>query len=158
MPFATQLAYTAQILEGFQSSPYRSVILGQGLKAQEHHPDNRARQSIAARGNFYVRPIKLAIRASARVYRDTRDKGESRFAREVLSRLTAGGFTFTKTGKIVPRDYGVLNPRYNPIVEKALVEAFTISSQHDRIRASDPKWRWKVARLLADSVQVCAKE
>ena len=94
----------------------------------------------------------------ARVYRDTRDKGESRLAREVLSRLTAGGFTFTKTGKIVPRDYGVLNPQYNPIVQKALVEAFTISSPHDRIRASDPKWRWKVAKILADSVQVCAKD
>ena len=93
----------------------------------------------------------------ARVYRDTRDKGESRFAREVLARLTAGGFTFTKTGKIVPRDYGVLNPQYNPIVQKALVEAFTLSSPHDRIRASDPKWRWKVAKLLADSVQKCAK-
>ncbi|HSO33688.1 MAG TPA: DUF3570 domain-containing protein [Labilithrix sp.] len=71
--FATQVAYTAQILEGFQSNPYRSVILGQGLKAQEHHPDNRARQSIAARANFYVRPIKLAIRIGARLYRDTWD-------------------------------------------------------------------------------------
>ena len=71
--FATQLAYTAQILEGFQSNPYRSVILGQGLKAQEHHPENRARQSVAARANFYVRPIKVAIRIGARVYRDTWD-------------------------------------------------------------------------------------
>lgn len=71
--FMTQLAYTAQLIEGFQSNPYRSVILGQGLKAQEHHPETRARQSLAARANFYIRPIKLAIRVGGRVYRDTWD-------------------------------------------------------------------------------------
>ncbi len=70
---ATQLAYTAQIIEGFQSSPYRSVILAQGLKAQEHHPEHRARQSVSARANFYIRPIKVAIRIGARIYRDTWD-------------------------------------------------------------------------------------
>lgn len=71
--FATQLAYTAQILNGFQSNPYRSVILAQGLKAQEHHPENRARQSISARANIYIRPIKLALRFGVRAYRDTWD-------------------------------------------------------------------------------------
>jgi hypothetical protein len=71
--FATQVAYTAQLLNGFQSNPYRSVILAQGLKAQEHHPENRARQSVAVRANLYLRPIKLAIRIGARLYRDTWD-------------------------------------------------------------------------------------
>ncbi|MDB4942750.1 MAG: hypothetical protein JWP97_2284 [Labilithrix sp.] len=71
--FVTQLAYTAQLLDGFQSSPYRSVILGQGLKAQEHHPDQRARQALAARANLYIRPLKLAVRVGGRVYRDTWD-------------------------------------------------------------------------------------
>lgn len=71
--FATQAIYTAQIIDGFQSNPYRSVILGQGLRAQEHHPDNRARQSVTLRANIYIRPIKLALRLSARGYRDTWD-------------------------------------------------------------------------------------
>lgn len=71
--FATQLVYTAQIVDGFQSNPYRSVILGQGLKAQEHHPNERARQAVAARANFYLRPIKLAIRLTGRAYHDTWD-------------------------------------------------------------------------------------
>ena len=71
--FITQLTYTAQILNGFQSNPYRSVILGQGLKAQEHHPENRARQAVAGRANYYIRPIKLAIRLGVRIYRDTWD-------------------------------------------------------------------------------------
>jgi hypothetical protein len=69
--FATQLAYTGQLVSGFQSNPYRSVILGQGLKAQEHHPNERARQSIAARANLYVRPLKLAVRLGGRAYHDT---------------------------------------------------------------------------------------
>lgn len=71
--FATQLAYTAQLLSGFQSNPYRSVILAQGLKAQEHHPENRARQSVAARANLYIRPLKIAVRIGARLYKDTWD-------------------------------------------------------------------------------------
>ena len=71
--FATQLVYTAQLLDGFQSNPYRSVIIAQGLKAQEHHPENRARQSVALRGNLYLRPLKLAVRIGGRIYRDTWD-------------------------------------------------------------------------------------
>jgi hypothetical protein len=102
--FATQLAYTAQILNGFQSNPYRSVILGQGLKAQEHQPENRARQSIAARANFYVRPIKLAIRIGARVYRDTWDitsgTGEIEVERYLFEgfRVAARGRYYKQTG------------------------------------------------------------
>jgi Protein of unknown function (DUF3570) len=71
--FATQLVYTAQLLDGFQSNPYRSIILGQGLKAQEHHPETRVRQAVALRANLYVRPLKLAIRVTGRGYRDTWD-------------------------------------------------------------------------------------
>jgi hypothetical protein len=69
--FQTQLLYTAQILNGFQSDPYRSVILGQGVKAQEHVPTNRTRHSGTARFNFYLRPLKAALRFSARGYWDT---------------------------------------------------------------------------------------
>lgn len=102
--FATQLAYTAQIIDGFQSSPYRSVILAQGLKAQEHHPQNRARQSVAARANFYIRPIKLALRFAARVYRDTWDitsgTGEIEAERYLFEglRVAARGRYYKQTG------------------------------------------------------------
>jgi len=67
----TQFLYTAQILNGFQSDPYRGVILGQGVSAQEHIPNNRTRHSVTARFNFYLRPIKAALRLSARGYWDT---------------------------------------------------------------------------------------
>jgi hypothetical protein len=71
--FATQLVYTAQLVDGFQSNPYRSVTLGQGVRAQEHHPEMRARQALALRANFFVRPLKLAVRLTGRAYRDTWD-------------------------------------------------------------------------------------
>ena len=71
--FTTQLVYTGQIINGFQSNPYRSVILAEGLKAQEHEPENRAREAIALRGNIFFKPIKAALRLGVRAYWDTWD-------------------------------------------------------------------------------------
>ncbi len=71
--FATQLVYTGQILNGFQSDPYRSVILADGIKAQEHVPDNRAREALAFRTNWFIKPIKAALRLGVRGYYDTWD-------------------------------------------------------------------------------------
>ncbi len=69
--FQTQLLYTAQILNGFQADPYRSVQIGQGIKAQEHVPQNRTRHAATARLNFFLRPLKAALRLTARGYWDT---------------------------------------------------------------------------------------
>ncbi len=68
---STQLLYTGEIQNGFLSNPYRSVIIAEGVKAQEHHPENRARQSVAARLHYYIRPLKAALRFGARAYDDT---------------------------------------------------------------------------------------
>jgi len=70
---STQLVYTAQIVNGFQSNPYRSVVLAEGLKAQEHEPDNRTRQALAVRANLYVKPLRAALRLGIRAYDDTWD-------------------------------------------------------------------------------------
>jgi hypothetical protein len=67
----TQLTYTAQLVDGFQSDPYRSVILGEGIKAQEHVPNDRARESVTARLAWYLRSIRAALRFSLRGYHDT---------------------------------------------------------------------------------------
>lgn len=92
--FATQLIYTAQLLDGFQSNPYRSVIVAEGLKAEEHHPAVRARQALALRLNYYVRAVKLAVRLTGRVYRDTWDitsgTGELELERYLVSGLRLG--------------------------------------------------------------------
>lgn len=71
--FQTQLVYTLQVVSGFQSNPYRSVMLGAGIKAQEHHPDNRTRHALAARANFWLRPFRAALRFGVRGYWDTWD-------------------------------------------------------------------------------------
>jgi hypothetical protein len=104
--FATQLVYTAQIVDGFQSNPYRSVILAQGLKAQEHQPENRARQALALRANFFVRPLKLAIRLTGRAYHDTWDitsgTGELELEKYLFEgfRLAARGRYYKQTGAL----------------------------------------------------------
>lgn len=104
--FATQLAYTAQLLDGFQSNPYRSVIVAQGLKAQEHHPAERARQALALRMNFYIRPIKVAFRVMGRLYRDTWDitsaTGELEAERYLFEgfRVTARGRFYKQSGAL----------------------------------------------------------
>ena len=101
---ATQLTYTAQLVDGFQSNPYRSVILAQGLKAQEHSPDHRARHSVAARVNFYIRPLQVAVRLGARAYRDTWNLWSGTLELEAERyffegfRLAARGRYYTQTG------------------------------------------------------------
>jgi hypothetical protein len=67
----TQLTYTAQLVDGFQSDPYRSVVIGEGIKAQEHEPNDRAREALTARVAWYLRSLKAALRLSVRGYHDT---------------------------------------------------------------------------------------
>lgn len=102
----TQVVYSAQIVSGFQSNPYRSVILGQGTKAQEHHPENRARHAVAARANLYVRPLRGAFRVGARGYTDSWDirsiTGEAEFERYFGEsfRLAVRGRYYNQTGAL----------------------------------------------------------
>ncbi len=67
----TQLTYTAELVDGFQGDPYRSVILGEGIKGQEHEPSERAREALTARVALYLRGFKGAVRVSVRGYYDT---------------------------------------------------------------------------------------
>jgi hypothetical protein len=68
---ATQLTYSAQLVDGFQSDPYRSVILGEGVQAQEHEPNERAREAVTARVAWYLRAVRGALRLALRGYHDT---------------------------------------------------------------------------------------
>lgn len=65
-----QVALFGQILEGFQSNPYRRVRLGPNAP-QEHIPSTRARWSLSARVNRYLPKLHAAAQASARFYNDT---------------------------------------------------------------------------------------
>lgn len=65
-----QVGLFGQILEGFQSNPYRRVRVG-GNSPQEHIPDTRARWSLTARLNRFLPRLKGAAHFSARFYDDT---------------------------------------------------------------------------------------
>ncbi len=65
-----QLALYGQILEGFQSNPYRRVRIGPNAP-QEHIPSTRARWSISGRINRYLPKLKSAVHIDGRFYDDT---------------------------------------------------------------------------------------
>jgi hypothetical protein len=65
-----QLSLWGQIIEGFQSNPYRSVRVG-ALDAQEHSPATRARGAVSARLNRFIPLLRAAAHLSARGYSDT---------------------------------------------------------------------------------------
>jgi hypothetical protein len=65
---------TVQVVDGFQSSPYRRVAVGsEGRTPQEHVPDLRQRFALFARGRLALPELRAAVSAMGRVYRDTWD-------------------------------------------------------------------------------------
>jgi hypothetical protein len=103
---ATQLVYTAELQHGFLQNPYRAVVLGEGLKAQEHHPENRARESLTARVNLFIKPIKSALHLGVRAYWDTWDiksgTAEADLERRFFEslRLSVRGRFYKQTGAL----------------------------------------------------------
>ena len=67
---AVQLGVYGQILDGFQSNPYRRVR-GAGCDAQETTPRVRARSAAWARINLAIPPLHSAITFHVRGYMDT---------------------------------------------------------------------------------------
>ena len=65
-----QVALYGQVLDGFQSNPYRRVRIGPNAP-QEHIPNERARWSLSARLNKYLPKLKGAVHVDARFYDDT---------------------------------------------------------------------------------------
>jgi hypothetical protein len=65
-----QLSLWGQVIEGFQSNPYRSVRVG-ALDAQEHSPATRARGALSARVNRFIPLLRAAAHLSVRGYSDT---------------------------------------------------------------------------------------
>ncbi len=65
-----QVALWGEILNGFQSNPYRRVKVG-GNSPQEHIPNERARWSLTARVNRYLPAQHGAVHFGARFYDDT---------------------------------------------------------------------------------------
>jgi hypothetical protein len=63
---------TVQILDGFQSNPYRRVELGSaGRTPQESLPDLRQRFAVFGRAAYAIPALRASLQGMARVYRDT---------------------------------------------------------------------------------------
>lgn len=117
----TQLVYTLQLTNGFQSNPYRSIILGTGIRAQEHHPENRARHAVALRGALFLKPIKAAVRVGVRGYWDTWNVAsgtlEADFEKYLTERIRVDvrGRFYKQTGAVFwSDDYTGGNPPLGP--------------------------------------------
>ncbi len=118
----TQAVYTGQLQAGLLSDPYRAVSLSAGGQyAQEHHPANRARQAVALRGAYYIRPLKGAVRAGIRGYRDTWHIWSGTFELEGEKyifpwlRLRATGRYYRQTAALFwSDDYTGGEPQYGP--------------------------------------------
>jgi hypothetical protein len=70
--FTSQLSISAQLVDGFQSNPYRAVWLGRSA-AQENHPSHRARYAASLGLRFWLADLSSALQITGRVYRDTWD-------------------------------------------------------------------------------------
>ncbi len=119
--FVTQVVYDAQIKDGFQSNPYRSVIIADGQRAQEHEPGDRTREFITLKANVYLPPLRAALRLSLRGYRDTwgveSETGEVEFEKYLGEsfRVLLRGRGYNQTGALFwSDDYTGGNPPLGP--------------------------------------------
>jgi N-acetylmuramoyl-L-alanine amidase len=88
---------------------------------------------------------------------DIRGDHPPTLAREITRRFGAAGLSGNRRSRPRPNDLGVTNPEFNPVPQKTLVELATITNANDRKNALDPRWRWRVARILAASIIACKK-
>ncbi len=111
-----QLGSSAQLLHGFQSNPYRAVLIGK-TAAQEHHPEDRARYAVSAGLRLWIVPLSGALSGLARAYRDTWDMtsvtGELAYEQSIASglRVRVRGRYYTQTAAAFYSDDYVLAPR-----------------------------------------------
>lgn len=67
-----QLGSTIQLLDGFQSNPYRQVLLGRDHRTpQEHHPQFRQRYALYARAAYALPAVRSSLQLMGRLYQDS---------------------------------------------------------------------------------------
>lgn len=146
-----------------------SLPSGQRLNAGREVPEYlHARAAVAARAWRQNRPHVAFIALHFDVSQNPDDHGgfamwdiredhACGLACEITRRFAEAGLSGNRRPSPRPNDLGVLNPEFNPVRQKTLVELATISNASDRARALDPKWRWRVARVLAAALVACKK-
>jgi hypothetical protein len=67
-----QVGSNIQILDGFQSNPYRSVLIGmQNRTPQEHEPQYRQRYAVYARAIYALPAVRGSLLLMGRLYQDS---------------------------------------------------------------------------------------
>ncbi|HTB60614.1 MAG TPA: DUF3570 domain-containing protein, partial [Polyangia bacterium] len=110
---------TIQILDGFQSNPYRSVAIGQVSEPQEHEPTYRQRYAVFARAAYAFPQWRASGIGMARLYEDswamqavTGDLMVNKYLSSVML-LTLRGHYHLQSGASFYRNsqqYGTLGP------------------------------------------------
>ncbi len=114
--FTTQLTFTAQILNGYMSNPYRAVWLGR-TAAQEHHPENRARYALGADSRLWIDALQGTLSVAVRGYSDTWDimsiTGELGYHQQIGENLSlkVRGRYYNQTSALFFSDDYALAPR-----------------------------------------------
>ncbi|MCX6365240.1 MAG: N-acetylmuramoyl-L-alanine amidase [Armatimonadetes bacterium] len=88
---------------------------------------------------------------------DIREDHPPMLVREITRRFGEAGLCGNRHKQPRPNDLGVTNPEFNPVPQKTLVELATLTNAADHKNALDPRWRWRVARILAASIVACKK-
>ena len=87
---------------------------------------------------------------------DRRAEAVPKLARALAAQMVDGSFGRSGDFQGIPdlsgRELGVLDPRFNPIPEKALLEIATLSNPEDAAEAADPAWRSEIVRRITDAV------
>jgi N-acetylmuramoyl-L-alanine amidase len=103
---------------------------------------------------FYIHSVH-----GGHVLYDRRDGGPPKFAHVLARRLSEAKLARKPYAGQIPtsdaRQLGVLNPIYNPVPQRALLEVTTISNAKDRDNANSRQWRWRYAHLIAGAIIEC---
>ena len=87
---------------------------------------------------------------------DRREQRIPRLAVQIAEDLNSGHWNrrcnYRGLTGVSGRRLGVLDPKYNPVPEKILLEVATLSNPQDALQASDPVWRWEMAKRITRSV------
>ena len=87
---------------------------------------------------------------------DRRSAAVPELARALALEIAAGHFErrtdFRGISGLSGRELGVLDPAYNPVPERVLLELATLSNTQDALEANDPAWRGDMARRIVEAI------
>ena len=87
---------------------------------------------------------------------DRRSRAVPALARALAAQMTQGSLgrngDFHGIRDLAGRDLGVLDPDYNPVPQKALLEIATLSNPEDAQNAGDAVWRGEMVQRIAEAI------